>query len=197
MNWLLANKEWIFSGIGVALLGLLYAVFFRPRSIGASGQVSADRQSSMTGSPLASGSNISQTVNIVTMSHPPTPGPDVAYSETPSPYEIKKQLLALPVFQRKAAASSYLGLRVRWKGTLLELDELWPHYNKVASSGDATHDLYLLGEDKGGIVKMYVNIERFPRLKISHEGTGIQVSGTIGHVSESGAVRLKDADITF
>jgi hypothetical protein len=27
MNWLLANKEWIFSGIGVALLGLLYAVF--------------------------------------------------------------------------------------------------------------------------------------------------------------------------
>lgn len=32
-NWIVTNKEWVFSGIGVFLLGLLIAFFKRKRKI--------------------------------------------------------------------------------------------------------------------------------------------------------------------
>jgi hypothetical protein len=33
MEWFLNNKEWIFSGIGVFLLGLIINIVFRKKSI--------------------------------------------------------------------------------------------------------------------------------------------------------------------
>jgi hypothetical protein len=195
VNWLLVNKEWVFSGAGVAAVGALIALFFRRGSEGHRSAISADRNSSVLGSPVASGSNISQTVNIVTTLSP-APQQGITYSDTPSPSDIRKQLRALPLFQRKAVASSYLGLKVRWKGTLAQLEELPPHYNQVSDSGDATHDLRLRDEGLGDMVRTYVNIERFPRLKISHEGTRIEIFGTISYVSDLGAIRLKDGDIS-
>jgi hypothetical protein len=126
MNWLWANKEWVFSGAGVAILGLFYGLFFRPRPAGNSGQVSADRNSSVLGSPVASGSNISQIVNIVTAAPSSSPPPTKAYPEKPGPDEIHAQLESLPVFQRKAAKESYVGLKVRWPVTLVDLKELPP-----------------------------------------------------------------------
>lgn len=62
--------EWVFSGIGVAVLGFLGFIvrkFFERK--GDSAVISASR-SSVVGSPVASGSNISQTVNFTTVTPP-------------------------------------------------------------------------------------------------------------------------------
>src|ERR1700692_3663128 len=107
MNWLWANKEWVFSGIGVVFLGLLARMLLRPRAVEQSGIVSADRNGSVTGSPVASGSNISQTVNIITTTHSSAPRPTTVYSEKPTPDEIHAHLDSLPVFLRKTAKDSY------------------------------------------------------------------------------------------
>jgi len=196
MDWLWANKEWIFSGLGVAVLGVFVRLFFRPPSGGPSGQIFAGRSSSVLGSPVASGSNISQTISIVTTTQLEEPHSDKSYSPAPTPSEIRNQLLALPVFQRKSAAHSYLGLKVRWPAKLADLEELLLSYRRVVDIGDATHDLHVLA-DEYHPARMYVNIERFPRLKISHEGTAMEISGTICYVSEGGSIRLKDAEISF
>lgn len=195
MNWLWLNKTWVFSGVGVAVLAFLARLFFRARGFGHYAQVSADRNSSVLGSPVASGSNISQIVNIGT-TYSPVVQPNPTYSDRPTPTEIGKQLLALPVFQRKAATSSYLGLKVRWRVKLSALDQISPYQRKAASSTDPTHDLTAVDEG-WKTVRMYVDIERFPRLKISHEGTAMEISGTIEYVSDAGGVRLRDVDISF
>jgi len=197
MNWLWANKEWVFSGIGVVFLGLLVRILLRPRAVGQSGIVSADRNSSVLGSPVASGSNISQTVSIVlngTRSTPPQT--KIPYAAKPTPKEIRAQLNALPLFQKKGATESYVGLNVRWPVTLEYLSEIG-EWRRKEFKIDFTHTLEANFEDYEGVVRTEVNIERFPRLKISHKGSPMEISGTVSNVSEGGTVTLRDADITF
>jgi hypothetical protein len=197
MNWLWSNKEWVFSGIGVVFLGLLIRIFFGPRAAGHSSIVSADRNSSVLGSPVASGSNISQTVSIVLSGGGGAPPQTkIPYAATPSPKEIRAQLNALPLFQRKAATQSYLGLNVRWPVTLEYLSEIGEWHRKEFKT-DFTHTLEVNFENYEGLVRTEVNIERFPRLKISHKGSRMQISGTVSNVSEGGTVTLRDANITF
>lgn len=31
MDWIIANKEWVFSGSGLAIIGLVYAFFFKKK----------------------------------------------------------------------------------------------------------------------------------------------------------------------
>jgi hypothetical protein len=194
MNWLWDNKEWVFSGAGVAIFGLLYGFFFRPRPAANSSQVSADRSSAVLGSPVASGSHISQVVNIVTAAHSPSPLTANAYSDKPGPDEIHAHLESLPVFQRKAVKESYVGLKVRWPVTLSDLQELPP---ALRWKPDHTHTL-VTRSAAGPEIEADINIETFPRLKISHHGTALRVSGTIKHLGITGfTYKLDDVEIEF
>jgi hypothetical protein len=70
MHWILDNKEWLFSGIAVAVIAAVIGVFYRRfvdrPSQSNSNVVSADRNGSVFASPQASGTNINQTINIGT-----------------------------------------------------------------------------------------------------------------------------------
>lgn len=195
MNWFWANKEWLFSGIGVALLGGLYAYFSgAKRGGGHSTVVSADRQSSVTGSPAATGSNISQIINIGvagSADHSPSIAP---HHENPTPPEIHAQLNSLPLFQREQARDSYRGLGVRWPVTLLSVDRLSEYDQRQTGEN---YRVLMMFADRGDPIGAEVDIERFPRLKISHRGTPFQISGTISSISDLGVIRLQDVEIVF
>src|SRR5712692_36091 len=143
MHWLWSNKEWLFSGLGVAIAGLLYRFLIRNGASRSAGIVFADRKGTVLGSPIASGSNISQTINIVasgTSSPAPRSTTSPIYEERPTPDEIFGQLLSLPIYQRPAARESYLGLGVCWRVTLQGMREL-SDSERLIFNTDATHDL--------------------------------------------------------
>jgi hypothetical protein len=200
MNWLLANKTWLFSGLGVAILGFVLRKLFQSGK-GHSVDVSMN-QSSVVGSPVASGSNISQTVNFTTVNSPTTPQTSIrkGYSEKPTPTEIEAQLDSLPAYQRNAAKESYSGLKVSWLLRLGSLHEQGAAYRAVLGT-DTTHTLIAQYEiETIGLpptVTVDINIENFPRLKITHAGTPLRISGTISSVSFSGSIGLRDVEIEF
>lgn len=194
MNWLLANKAWIFSGVGVAVLGFFVRKFFQ-HATGDSAAISASR-SSVVASPVASGSNISQTVNFTTVHSAPTPTPPVRsdYSEKPTPADIFIHLNSLPAFQQNKVKDSYVGLKVCWLvrfATLAELEE----WRRKLYKTDPTH--LILVRYSTFIVATTVDIERFPRLKIIHDGTPLRISGTVSEVRVDGRINLDDVDIKF
>src|ERR1700722_6142110 len=190
---------WVFSGVGVALLGVLGRFLGRWfRREGQSAGLSASR-SNVTGSPVASGSNITQTVNFMTVTAPtaslaPAEGD---YSETPTPADIETHLDSLPAFQRDRVKDSYVGLKVSWPAQLRSLFEKAPTYRRLTGS-DVTHTLFArYKQARGPSILADIDIERFPRLKIAHDGTPLRISGTISAVSVSGTVTLRDAEIKF
>ena len=190
MHFLWDNREWLFSGLGVLILGGVWA-FFRKRSRPESisfpssnkASLSAEHNSSVLGSPVASGSNISQTVNFSTTNIAPPP---VAHrreptTTRPTPEEIMAQVDSVPVLQKIAAGQAYVGLKVRWPvtfSTAVELD-----------------DMHRRTERKTIIAE--VDSNRFPRLRTIHKGTSMQISGTIAEFTDMGNIRLEGVDISF
>jgi hypothetical protein len=199
MHWILGNKEWLFSGIGVAILGSVLAFFVRRRTV-ANENTSIIEDTSMIGSPVATGSNISQTVSVTLAGTQPTPDARDSYSGKPAPDEIYSQLAALPIFQRDDAAKSYVGIRVSWP---VRLDYLETLREGTIDPTANTHRVYLSYENsiasKLGktttLVSVDVNIGRNPRLKIAHEGDQMRISGTIENAGN--AIRLKNAVLSF
>jgi|HubBroStandDraft_2_1064218.scaffolds.fasta_scaffold407407_2 hypothetical protein len=194
MNWVLDNKTWIFSGVGcLALGGLVKAVVWllrRRAQTPTPGDVSATAitSSSMIGSPVATGSNISQNVSInIVKQTPPTPD---GYSPRPTPQEIFAQLSKIPVFQQGDAARAYVGIKVRWRGTFEAMDEVQRY--DVTDEG-ATHFVFLATGHS--LIKVPVDIEQLPRLKVTHTGVPMEVRGTI--VRAGPAILLNNATLAF
>lgn len=64
MHWLAQNYQWIFSGIGVLVVSLLLRRWLSQKGDRDKTKSTAEvKNSPLTSSPLASGSNITQTVN--------------------------------------------------------------------------------------------------------------------------------------
>lgn len=192
MQWLWANKEWLFSGLGIALVSVIYRFWFhQPHA-----RLSV-RNNSMVGSPVASGSNISQTIHVGDVIRNDT---DVfeksdGYKEQPSPDQIQAYLESLPIYQQADAANAYCGLKVSWPVRLRALFPLSEVDRRVLKT-TCTHDA-MLGAGYTRIVA-YVDVRKYPRLKIMHEGTWLRICGVITFVSESGGhIRLNDTEISF
>ena len=186
MNWIWENKTWLFSGLGVALVLGILRYIFKPSSHGTTNQSSTIRDvanSSLMGSPIATGSNITQNVTIA--------GPSGAqaspeFHSALSANEIIKQIKSLPPYQQWQAGKNYEGLKVSWPTSLLS----------VKPDGHV-HMLYGDGLPRTASIIAGVNISENSRLKISHEDTKLQVTGTIESIEAYGAIYLRDATITF
>lgn len=192
MDWILANKEWVFSGVGVAIVGSFIALFFRRRTAGSTHNVSTVKARSMIGSPVATGSNISQNVSITLAT--PQSAQFVEYSPRPAPREIFSQLSSLPVFQQADAAEAYKGIKVRWSAEFWTMEDIRLCFG-YEPIGDTTHFVLLNAEKRSELIRVPVNIERIPRLKVTHRGTKMEVRGTIQEVKAS--ILLKDATLSF
>jgi len=197
MHWIWDNKQWLFSGVAVAAIAFFYRLLFHRPSPGNSNVVSADRNSSLIGSPQASGSNITQNIHIGVPSAPTHLAQSTnTYSESPTLDEIYEQVKRLPVYQQSLVKDSFLGLKVRWAVKFADLKTVSDAERQLWKI-DATHDLLADSSESCGI-RVHVDIDRFPRLKVLHKGTPIQVAGEIDFVSDDARfVRLKHGDITF
>jgi hypothetical protein len=191
MQWLWANKEWLFSGLGIALIGVIYRFWFHQPH----GRVSIGN-SSMVGSPVASGANISQTVHIGDVIRNDTDTIKVdTYDEQPTPDQIKTYLESLPIYQRADAAKAYCRFKVSWPVKLFALDQL-VESERRNSDTTCTHEM-TVGYGNSTITAL-VDIEKYPRLKISHQGTLLRISGVIERVGQSGTlIRFKEVQISF
>jgi len=197
MRWVWDNKEWLFSGVAVVaiagLIGGLYRWLHRPKPTSPNA-LSIGRDGSVIGSPQASGSNITQTINIVSPIPQQAQRSFDAYSPHPSPDEIRESLERLPVYQRGLNKDSFVGLKVRWWAAFENLIRMGDAERSVFRT-DATHDLSARFSDRSRI-RAHVDIVRIPRLKILHEGAQIQIAGEIEYLSDDGRViRLRGADV--
>jgi hypothetical protein len=126
INWIWHNKEWIFSGVGVAIVFLVLRFAHR---------LSARRK---TPPP-----------------QPPSPSSTLPDKFTrPTPAEIHRQIKALPPFQQNSGGDLYKGLKVCWtaafrdispigKGCYVYLDNLdreVPHYSGSIICKDVSLD---------------------------------------------------------
>ncbi len=120
--------------------------------------------------------------------------PTTRTNSIPTPEDIAIQIKSLPPFQQAAARSAYVGLEVSWFVRFASLYEL-PSWSVKAA--DETHIAsFSFGQNLLLGVRAALNIDRFPRLKISHRNTPFRISGIIESVEDTD-IELKEVIIEF
>jgi hypothetical protein len=143
-EWLLRNKEWIFSGIGISCITGLIALIRRWRS-------------TMKGPPATEGyRQQSPSTQEEAASRKPR-----RVASLPSGNEIAIAVDSAPPFQRKQIGNSYVGLEVSWPITFFRLI--------VLSKQRCAVTLCYGDETWGAKITVRVNIRDYPRLKAAVE----------------------------
>jgi hypothetical protein len=166
IDWIMKNREWLFSGVGVAIVGGLIALilnYFRKQASPPTAQ-SYSSPRGRTGRSVL----------------PFDPG---KYSPSPLPREIASELDSAPPFQRSAKASSYTGLKVQWLTTLQFVYDLGDGKVQISLT-DPRGRPWIRCDD--------IDVNLYPRLKIAHAGTRIWVAGTIGPEYAGGIILILD-----
>lgn len=159
IDWILENKEWIFSGIGIAILSgifvLIKKVFVKRKS-----PINSPEKTTIQ----AHHNNETQTVH----------SERKTLRSTLTPKAILEAVNAVPPLQRKDIAKHYSGIRVRWSGTVTDIEPLHigPDVVIVLNSGKlAFRDIYFV-----------VNPSEYKGLSLLDIGQRITVEGDIESV---------------
>jgi hypothetical protein len=202
LDWIWQNKQWLFSGVGVSVIALLFWVFNRvarrvPPSV-------------ISGVPsMAPPLHLTPRAPSIAAPPPALEGPvsDAPLNRftKPTPHEINEQIRAVPPFQQRDAKRAYEGLKVCWltefSGVQQDAYELGRR-DSARKRGKKTTEvpwlvtLFHRQEKKysGEIVTCYgVSLATYPQLKFAHANTPVVVSGTIRSVFNIG-VELIDVD---
>ena len=151
-KWILENKEWLFSGIGVTvLLGIVYLI----------------RRATRRSQPIPQRESI------------PAPQSEAPSSPSPQPRKlveldvpkIIQEIESLPPFQRDDARKHYIGVRFRFTGSLFSA--------KAQEKERIRIGLHSLNESHFPLVFGYVPAKDNPQLRIAHEGTKLTIEGEL------------------
>jgi hypothetical protein len=152
VDWLLKNKEWLFSGGGLMSLSLIWRMIannFTGRSKAAQPQL-ATAPSVHTAQTIVldSSTNIVQHLGS-------------RHIETqPSGDEIARIVSNAPTFQRSQVGTNYVGLVVSWPVTFFDLYSL---------DGTVCKLILAYGvESWGAKIELTIDIDKYPRLKSAH-----------------------------
>jgi hypothetical protein len=173
IDWLLKNKEWLFSGLGVSVLlgapSILRFLRRRKPIEGTTVVVRVENTSEVKISP-------SRTVAVERIS-PLTPE------------EVQKSIEDAPPLQRDAVARRYIGLKVEWDTEFAGADER-----------EGVVRLYLVTHKTriGTPIFVWCNVklDDYRELSIIRENANIRISGTI-ETAKAGSISLSDARLTF
>ncbi len=155
IDYISSNKEWLFSGIGIVLI----LIIFRPikswivrviskKQTGSSGE-HEERQNIAV--------NADKDVNFL-------------QKNINNPSEIINSIKNRPPYQQKDATKYYIGLRVHWNG---KLSSAYPE-NKGKIS------IFLISDEWQNVfVNFEVRESDYPEIKTMHKNTAIELEGTI------------------
>lgn len=193
LNWLDANKEWLFSGVGVAAAAWTVGMIIRrakakPALTNEQQIKAAVAAGSLTNSPVAVGSHITQNV---TLQRPGGPLQSIIpisqrHPSSPTPDEIWQQRDRTPPFQRPRFLNNYAGLPARWPARFFQIINDSP-------------PLFLLVLRYNNLPQVLcrVNIDEYPIIRVLHEGAWVWVEGTIEEVDETGEILVKPTKLEF
>jgi len=180
IDWLVTNKEWVFSGIGVTFIAALAALarFFGKRYQRGTAEVviriehasDASRQPDLSASAAIAVERISP----ITLN------------------EFQSAIESAPPLQREVVAQRYVGQRIEWDTELSNVrqeKEFVMLQLRAQKPRSAPYPYPVF-------VWCYVKLEDYRELAILPEGAHIRVNGTIEKVSST-SVGLKDARLTF
>ena len=103
-----------------------------------------------------------------------SPTNEARYREKPYPGEIFHLTNQLPLIQRSEARNNYIGLKVKWRGTIQNL--------YLANNDLVALVLDVKDHDTSAYVRFKVKILECPELKNAKDGDGIWVWGEIKSV---------------
>ena len=173
MEWIINNKEWLFSGAGITLVMAIIAitkiVLMRRRQ--QKNQVKSD-----------------QTMHVSEQTQPPIPP-----SEAHKSFLIDQSLQAIyedidsrPPFQQDDIKKHYIGTFIRFEGVLLFLNKL---------GDNEVHVTLRQGKEiMYPRVNFLVNVINHPKFKFIREDTPITV---VGKITELGVSDAKLEDVEF
>lgn len=177
-DFIIQNKEWLFSGAGISVLTVVVLV---TRQI-------VSRKRRMLPAVLATIEPAARPVesspqNSISESYV-TDSP--AYLPKPTPIEIERELEKVTPFQKKAAEHSYIGLRIRWETRLL----------LAHPRGKAAVSLGCRYEGYSRLVLIETRLDEYPFLKVATKGQAVIVYGTITGIDPNGPM-VKAAKLEF
>ena len=161
VDWILENKEWVFSGIGIAIFGgmlvLIQKAFVKRKSLINSPEKKTAIQAHRSAETQTDNSQKQPVKSDLT------------------PKAIVKAVNSVPPLQRKDIAKHYQGIRVRWSGSVREIQELSDSHNVII----------LLSSSKVGFTDIVctVNPSEHKGLSLVDIGQSITVEGDIESIS--------------
>jgi len=175
IEWLVKNKEWVFSGVGATLIAAIVAFVANRKS----GQKSTEVivRLADAGSPDPSSSDATAT-------------PLVRLSPL-TPQAIQESIDSAPPLQQKAVASRYVGIWVEWDTELSDAQE---------SDENVKLQLHARGTGRGPkmavFVRCTVRIADYRELAIAPYKTHIRVRGQIESATST-SVKLASVSLSI
>lgn len=164
LEYIIKNKEWLFSGLGISVLTVLFLIF---RHI-------IEKRKQLKIVPAHPNHKSTGTINDKTQRHSPSYSQE--YSAHPTPIEIAQSIKNLPPFQQNTAEENFVGIKICWELTL----------SLVHKRGE--NIVILMCESKGysRYVGVEASINEYPQIRVINEGQRLKVFGQITDIEASG-----------
>jgi hypothetical protein len=172
IEFLKKNKEWIFSGIGVFILGgILSGYLFLTKD-------STKKQSPDTTLTIITHENSKPLSNNVSKTD--------KFIDSLTPDGINEALKKAPIVQRNEIIKHYIGIPVKWEGELMDVHE----------TNNNNFYILLCPIKSKTYIKFNININNYPGFALLKEGHLIKVEGKIENI-ENLWIELNDVRITY
>jgi hypothetical protein len=193
-RWVVDNKEWLFSGAGILVIGYFVKIFFR-KTPANNQKVTVKSDSVSTNSPSAIGHTVTQSVNYQFVGATSVPAGGLRGENkptSPTAHQILKALAALPPFQRKSAGENYIGLEICWLMEFVNIDQ-----NISTKGEDYSLMLSVRGKEAWDLkfASCTVDLTKYPKLKILHAGHPIWLRGKISSFNNPDIVRVTEPEL--
>jgi len=179
LKYLIENKEWIFSGIGVFLLAGGFSIvrlFLSKKKLNKQSNINQINEPTT----LQEESNVpANTLNVT----------DITVKQ------IINDIHNAPPFQQDSVSQNYNGLKVQWEGRLWEVKKVdFPHKLKKT----VRVIIHPISDNLHYSIIFNVNIDKYPDLKITKRDSLISVEGKIINCSSQGMyVEIEPSNLQF
>jgi hypothetical protein len=164
IDFIIENKEWLFSGLGVSALTVIVLIV-RHIILARKKKESSDIIVNDVKQPSVINTHLQEDTSII-------------YSKDPTPNDIAKEIAKLPPYQQGAAENNFVGLKVRWDLSL-SLVHLRDNDEVILTCNFKGYSRY---------VDVATNLQKYPQIKIAKEGQNLTTYGVITGIDPSGPV---------